>query len=110
DLRVDVRHRPGDALAEVAFRIAVPQLQRLARARRCARGHRGAAHRPGFEDDVGLDGRVAPRVEDFAGPDIGNLEHARFSSRFTAQNAEDAEAAEESGNMAVSAAPSASSR
>ena len=69
DLRRDdvvhVLHRLQHALAEEPGLVAVAQLQGLVLARGCARGHRGPAHGPVLQDDVDLDGRVSPRVEDF---------------------------------------------
>jgi hypothetical protein len=59
DFGVDVLDRLGHTLAEIALRIAVAQFDRLLRTRRCARRHRGAAGHAGFEDDVGLDRRIA---------------------------------------------------
>ena len=66
DLAVDVGHRLGHALAEVALLVAVAQLERLALAGRGARRHRGAPGGAALEDDIDFDSRVPPRVQDLA--------------------------------------------
>ena len=53
------------ALAEIAGLVAVAQFDRLVRAGRSARRHRGAADRTVFEDDVDFDRRVAAAVQNF---------------------------------------------
>ena len=65
-----------DALAAEAGRVAVAQLDRLVGAGRRARRHRGPTDRAVLEDDIDLDRRIAPRVEDLAGVDVGD-ERAR---------------------------------
>ena len=77
DLAVDRRDGLGDALAEELGFVAVAQLDRLVRAGRGARRHRGAAHRAVLEHHVDLDRRIAPAVEDLAGDDIDDRGHAR---------------------------------
>ena len=67
DLAVDGGDRLEHALAHVARLVAVALLDRFVGAGGGARGHGGAAHGAVFEDDVDLDRRVAPAVEDFAG-------------------------------------------
>ena len=67
-----VRDRRQDALAAVAGLVAVPQLDRLVDAGRGAGRHRRPAERAVLGDDVDLDGRVAPRVEDLPGIDPGD--------------------------------------
>ncbi len=69
------------ALAEIAFLVAVAQLDRLVRAGRGAARHRGAAHRAVLQHHIDLDGRVAAAVEDFAADDVDDGGHgvpARF--------------------------------
>jgi hypothetical protein len=75
DLGVDVLDRAHDALAEVALRVAVAQLDRFLRARRRAGRHGRAARVAGLEDDVGLDRGVAARIEDLAGDDVDDGAH-----------------------------------
>ena len=75
----DVRDRLRDALA--APRVAaVAQLDRLVRAGRGARGDRRAAEGARLEQDVDLDRRVAARVEDLAGADVGDAAHSAIAS------------------------------
>jgi hypothetical protein len=76
----DVVDRLLHALAQVALAVAVPQLQRLVLAGRGARGHRPGGGRPRLQLDLGLDGGVAPGIEDLAGADalddgFGGLAH-----------------------------------
>jgi len=75
DLGVDVLDRLQHALAEVALLVAVAQLDRLARAGRRARRHRGAAHRAALEQHVAFDGGVAATVENFAADDVNDGTH-----------------------------------
>ena len=75
DFAVDVSHGLTHALAAVAFRIVIAQLERFATAGGSAGGHGGATARAGLEDDVGFHGGVATRIEYFARPDIGNDRH-----------------------------------
>jgi hypothetical protein len=65
NLGVYVLDRLEHALAGITGRVPVAQLERLAAARRGARRHRGPAHDAGFDQHVGLDRRVAPRIEYF---------------------------------------------
>jgi hypothetical protein len=68
-----------DAFAEVETLVAVAELDRLVLSRRSARGDCGAADLAGCEIDLDLDGRVAPRVEDLACADAGDLGAQRSS-------------------------------
>ena len=54
---------------------AVAQLDRLVDARRCTRRSDGTPTRPGVEQDLGLDGRVATGVEDLAPDHVLNGAH-----------------------------------
>jgi hypothetical protein len=72
NLGVDVLDGLQHALAGVARRIAVAQLERLAAAGRGPRRHGRASHHPGFDQHVALDGRVAARIEDLAGDHVDN--------------------------------------
>ena len=72
--RVD---RAAHALAAVALGVAVAQLDRLVRAGRGTRWHRRAPHRAVLEQNVDLDGRIAPTVEDFACNDVDDDRHVR---------------------------------
>ena len=74
-LVVDVGDGLPDALAEVAALVAVAQLERLVFAGARAAGHGGAPKRAVLEGDIGLDGGVATRVEDFAGQDAFDFCH-----------------------------------
>ncbi len=80
-LGVDVLHGLQHALAEEAHRVAVTQLDGLARAGRRARRHRGAAHRAVLEFDIGLHGRVAAGVDDLAAPDVDDAHHELTTPR-----------------------------
>ena len=70
DRAVDRLDRAAHALAAVAARVAVAQLDRLVRAGRGAGRHRGAADGAVLEAHVDLDGRVAPAVENLATPNV----------------------------------------
>jgi len=72
---IDVLDRFQHALTAVARPVPVAQLDRLARAGRCARGHGGAAQRTGVEDHIHLDRGVAARVEDLASAYISDAAH-----------------------------------
>ena len=76
DLGVDVLDRLQHALAAVAGLVAVAQLERLARAGRGARRHGRPSDHARFEQHVGLDRRVAPRIEDLPRHDIDDGAHA----------------------------------
>src|SRR5438876_2077507 len=60
DALVDVADGAQHALAGVAFRIAIAQLQRFVHASRGARRDRGPADTSVVQADVDFDGRVAP--------------------------------------------------
>ena len=64
DRAIDIFHGAQHALAEVARLIAVAQFEGFVLAGGCARGHRGAAARAVFENDVRFDGGIAARIED----------------------------------------------
>src|SRR5581483_4531311 len=76
DQLVDVLDGPGHALASVLVVVAVAKLQRFVGAGRRARGHRRAAQRAVFENDVDLDGGVSTRIENLAGMEDGNTCHS----------------------------------
>ena len=76
DLVLDVADRLLNTLAQVAALVAVAQLDRFERAGGGAGRDRGAADRAVVQPDLDLDGRVAPRVEDLAGADVGDRAHA----------------------------------
>ena len=69
---LDVLHREQHALATVARRVVVAQLDGLVLARAGATRHRRASDDATFQHDVGFDGGVAAAVEDFAGVDVGD--------------------------------------
>src|SRR5690606_14379175 len=77
DLAFDVRDGLADALAEVALRIAVAQLDGLPRAGRCARRHGRAADDAARELDLCFHRRIAARVEDLETADRPDLAHHR---------------------------------
>src|SRR5690606_20906270 len=56
---------------------AVPRLDGFACPCRCSRGGRGPTEAAASEDDLGLDGRVSPGVEDLTGPDGTDLSRHR---------------------------------
>ncbi len=72
-----VAHRLAHALAAVARVVVVAQLDRLARARRGARGHHGAAEGARVEPHLDLHRGVAAGVEDLARVDGADLGHAQ---------------------------------
>ncbi len=69
---VDVGHGFADALAQEAGRVIVAQLERFMRTGRSPGRDEGFAYGPALQDDLGRDGRVAPRIEDLAGLDFGD--------------------------------------
>ena len=75
DRLLDVLHGAQHALAEVALRVAVAQLERLVLAGGRAARHRRAAHDAALEADVAFDGGIAAAVEDLAGADLQDLGH-----------------------------------
>ena len=72
---VHVLDRLEHALAAVAADIPVAQLDGFARAGGGAGGHRRAAHHAGFQHHVGLDGRIAARIQDLAAANIDDAAH-----------------------------------
>ena len=72
DSLLDVLHGELHALAAVALRVAVAQLERLVLAGGRAARHGGAASRSARERDVGFDGGVAAAVENFPRANIDN--------------------------------------
>ena len=75
DFAFDGFHRLFDALAAVAALIAVAQLDRLMRAGGGAGRNSRTAQRPGIQDHIHFDGRVAPAVQNFPGNDVGDNGH-----------------------------------
>ena len=75
DLAVDRLDRLAHALAEVAFLVAVAQLDRLVGAGRRAGRDRSATHAPVLQGDVHLDRGIAAAVEDLACMNIDNRSH-----------------------------------
>ncbi len=75
DLAVHVRDRLRDALAAPLGRL-VAQLERLVRAGRRARRNRRPARSARLQPHIGLDRRVAPRVEDPAAANAGDPAHS----------------------------------
>ena len=83
DLAIDRFDRGPHTLALIARFVAVSQFDGFMGAGRCARGHRGAAARAAGQDDVGLDGGIAARVEDLARGDFDDLGQASTTSTST---------------------------
>jgi hypothetical protein len=81
DLGVDVGNGVSDALAAPRLP-AVAELDRLVRAGRRARRHRGAAACARFEDNVHLNRRIAARVEHLPTHDRCDSRHAPASFSF----------------------------
>ena len=81
DRAVDGLDRRAHALAAVAARVAVAQLDRLVRAGGGARGHRGAADGAILEAHVDLDGGIAPAVENLATHDVNDHRHRQILPR-----------------------------
>ena len=75
NLAFDRVDRLAHALAEIAGLVAVAQFDRLMRAGRGARRHRGAAERAVRQHDLDFHGRIAAAVEDFAGENVGDGGH-----------------------------------
>ena len=63
------------ALAQVAFLVAIAQLDRLVLAGRCAGGDRRTAHHAAIQHHIRLDSRVAPRIQNFTRLDPDNFRH-----------------------------------
>src|SRR5690606_27211466 len=83
DLPFDVCDGLRHALAEVALRVAVAKLHGFARARRRAGRHGRPSHGAALELDLGLDGRIAARVEDLEAANRPDLAHPITPSRKT---------------------------
>ena len=81
DLAVHVRDGLRHALAEIALLVTVAQLVRLTGARRRARRHRGAPARAAREHDLGLDRRIAARVDDLEARHLLDLAHSLILMR-----------------------------
>ena len=64
NLAIHVGDGLEDALAEVARFVAVAQFDGFVLAGGCARGHRGAAERAAFKDDVRFHRGIAARIDD----------------------------------------------
>ncbi len=69
---VDVFDCLLDTLAAVPALVSVTKFNCFVCSGRRTRGHRGPAHRPVVQADIHLDGRVAPRVENFPPADNVN--------------------------------------
>jgi hypothetical protein len=82
DLAQDGVDRPCARPCRRSGRVAVAQLDRLVRAGRGARGHRGAARAvPDVEADIDLDGRIAAAVENLARLDVDDGGHGQAAPR-----------------------------
>jgi hypothetical protein len=93
NLGVDRLDRLQHALAAVALRIAIAQLDRFAAAGRGARGHRGASHDARLEQHVRFDRRIAARIQDLPSHHVDDRAHQFFflcfslgSSKFSARS------------------------
>jgi hypothetical protein len=78
---VDVGHRAADALAAVAFLVAVAQLDGLAAAGGRARWDCSTAETAVAKPDVHLDGGIAARIENLSGMDGCDGAHGMGSFR-----------------------------
>jgi hypothetical protein len=78
-LAVHVRDRLENALAAVALRIAVAQLEGFARARRRPRRNGGLAADAAGRGDLDADGRIPTRIQNLLCPDSRNR-HVRHQS------------------------------
>src|SRR5881275_2402947 len=74
-----MRDRLGHALAEIATRVSVAQLERFARSSRRARRGRRKAARTVRKDELGRHGRVAARIEDLEAAHCSNRCHGSQS-------------------------------
>ena len=79
-LAIDVANCAGHALAAVALWVLVPQLHRLARARRRARRHRGEAAHAARKRHRRGDGRVAARIEDLVTTHVLDRPHGHLAT------------------------------
>ena len=77
--RVDVGDGLGHPFAQVAFLVAVPQLDGLIDSGAGSGGNRRPPHRAVGQDHVHFDGRVAAAVEDLATDDLCNRGEAGYS-------------------------------
>src|SRR5262249_9902649 len=75
DRLADVPNRLLDALAAIALRVSVPELDRLVLAGRGPRGHRGATADAALQNAVHLDRGIAARIEDLSRAQLGDQEH-----------------------------------
>src|SRR5208337_1442944 len=73
DLGIDVGDGFEDALAKVLGLIAIAKFKGFVLAGGRARRNNGAAKSAGLKKDVGLDGRIAARVKDLAGVNVGDF-------------------------------------
>src|SRR5262249_42056092 len=76
DRLLDVLRGVEYALPAVPIRVAVAQLDRLVFAGARAARHRRAGDDSVGADDIGLERRVAPAIEDLAGLDLGDCGHS----------------------------------
>src|SRR6185437_16356673 len=72
---------PQNAFAAVTAGIAVPKFERFMAPRRCARRNLGDRLDAVREDDFGLHGGIATRVQDFHGADALDFHRANTSSK-----------------------------
>ena len=72
DVVVDRLDGLADALAEIAFLVAVTQFPGFVLAGGSPAGHGGAALDAAFEMDFDFDGGIAAGIEDFQGADVGD--------------------------------------
>jgi hypothetical protein len=74
-LALDMGHGLAHPLAQIAALIAIAQFQGLAGTGGGARGNGGAANGTIGGDDIGLDGGIAARIQNFPGTDVDDLGH-----------------------------------
>ena len=79
DIGVDVLHCLGDALAEIAFLVAIAQLHRLKCTRGSPRRHCRASYRAALQRNLNLDRGIAPRIQYFTANDFLDCKHTCIS-------------------------------
>src|SRR5262249_32985847 len=80
---IDILDGLEDALAEIAFLVAVAQLAGLVGAGAGARGDGGPANGPVGQGDFDFERRVAAAVEDFAGVNVVQFHGSEYSTKDT---------------------------
>ena len=82
DLAVDGLNRLLHALAEIARRVTVAQLDRFMRAGGSTRGHRRPSQRAVLQHDIDFDRGIAAAIENFAADDVDDGGHGSLLGRW----------------------------